>query len=188
MFIIDHAGGRIAQSVEQGTENPRVPSSILGSATIFCTHARWISTGLFLPQAAGTPIHGMRPASPMVRRKVSAQRAPSGFEIASVLCFSQPRTKGGWHGTRRTGLLGRTTVRVLGQRLDDSRIQRTERTSLRKCMPRIARRCPPASFPAKRQFFRMFQVRRSDGLLLPLDDRDVCPVLKEFQVIPARLF
>ena len=29
-------GGRIAQSVEQGTENPRVPSSILGPATIFC--------------------------------------------------------------------------------------------------------------------------------------------------------
>ena len=28
-------GGRIAQSVEQGTENPRVPSSILGPATIF---------------------------------------------------------------------------------------------------------------------------------------------------------
>ena len=27
--------GRIAQSVEQGTENPRVPSSILGPATIF---------------------------------------------------------------------------------------------------------------------------------------------------------
>jgi hypothetical protein len=27
-------GGRIAQSVEQGTENPRVPSSILGPATI----------------------------------------------------------------------------------------------------------------------------------------------------------
>lgn len=25
-------------------------------------------------------------------------------------------------------------------------------------------------------------------LSLPLDDRDVCPVLKEFQVIPARLF
>ena len=39
---------------------------------------------------------------------VSAQRAPSGFEIASVLCFSQPRTIGGWHGTGRTGLLGRT--------------------------------------------------------------------------------
>ena len=54
-------GGRIAQSVEQGTENPRVPSSILGPATIFCTHARWISTGLFLPQAAGTPIHGSKP-------------------------------------------------------------------------------------------------------------------------------
>ena len=29
------SGGRIAQSVEQGTENPRVPSSILGPATIF---------------------------------------------------------------------------------------------------------------------------------------------------------
>ena len=28
-------GGRIAQSVEQRTENPRVPSSILGPATIF---------------------------------------------------------------------------------------------------------------------------------------------------------
>ena len=27
--------GRLAQSVEQGTENPRVPSSILGPATIF---------------------------------------------------------------------------------------------------------------------------------------------------------
>ena len=29
------SGGRLAQSVEQGTENPRVPSSILGPATIF---------------------------------------------------------------------------------------------------------------------------------------------------------
>ena len=28
--------GRIAQSVEQGTENPRVPGSIPGPATIFC--------------------------------------------------------------------------------------------------------------------------------------------------------
>ena len=27
--------GSLAQSVEQGTENPRVPSSILGPATIF---------------------------------------------------------------------------------------------------------------------------------------------------------
>ena len=42
---------------------------------------------------------------------VSAQPAPSGFEIASVLCFSQPRTKGGWHGTRRTRLLGGATER-----------------------------------------------------------------------------
>ena len=75
---------------------------------------------------------------------------------------------------------------------------RPSSSHLRKQMPfalhvaaneyRIARRCPPASFPAKRQFFRMFQMRRSDGLLLPLDDRDVCSVLKEFQVIPARLF
>lgn len=33
---------------------------------------------------------------------VSAQRAPSGFEIASVLCFFQPRTTGGRHGTLQT--------------------------------------------------------------------------------------
>ena len=36
VFIKRKQGGRIAQSVEQGTENPRVPSSILGPATIFC--------------------------------------------------------------------------------------------------------------------------------------------------------
>ena len=72
------------------------------------------------------------PAPVLTSPIVSAQRAPSGFEIASVLCFSQPRTKGGWHGTRRTGLLGRTTVRVLGERFDDSGVQRVERTSLRK--------------------------------------------------------
>ena len=36
VFIIELDGGRIAQSVEQGTENPCVPSSILGPATIFC--------------------------------------------------------------------------------------------------------------------------------------------------------
>ena len=38
-------GGRIAQSVEQGTENPRVPSSILGPATIFLLYfieAQWL--------------------------------------------------------------------------------------------------------------------------------------------------
>ena len=33
-------GGRIAQSVEQGTENPRVPSSILGPATILFAFIR----------------------------------------------------------------------------------------------------------------------------------------------------
>ena len=34
--VFNSAGsGRLAQSVEQGTENPRVPSSILGPATIF---------------------------------------------------------------------------------------------------------------------------------------------------------
>ena len=65
-------------------------------------------------------------------RYVSAQPAPSGFEADSVLCFFQPRTKGERHGTRRTRLLGGATVRILGQRFDDSRIQRTERTSLRK--------------------------------------------------------
>ena len=32
--------GRLAQSVEQGTENPRVPSSILGPATIFFAQIR----------------------------------------------------------------------------------------------------------------------------------------------------
>ena len=31
--------GRVAQSVEQGTENPRVTSSILVPATIFCVYA-----------------------------------------------------------------------------------------------------------------------------------------------------
>ena len=39
MFIIELSGGRIAQSVEQGTENPCVPSSILGPATIFFVYA-----------------------------------------------------------------------------------------------------------------------------------------------------
>ena len=38
--------GRLAQSVEQGTENPRVPSSILGPATIFVStpiaESHWI--------------------------------------------------------------------------------------------------------------------------------------------------
>ena len=34
-ILYDISGGRLAQSVEQGTENPRVPSSILGPATIF---------------------------------------------------------------------------------------------------------------------------------------------------------
>ena len=33
--LVNVSGGRIAQSVEQRTENPRVPSSILGPATIF---------------------------------------------------------------------------------------------------------------------------------------------------------
>ena len=39
VFIIELTGGRIAQSVEQGTENPCVPSSILGPATIFVVYA-----------------------------------------------------------------------------------------------------------------------------------------------------
>ena len=39
VFIIGLTGGRIAQSVEQGTENPCVPSSILGPATIFVVYA-----------------------------------------------------------------------------------------------------------------------------------------------------
>ena len=34
-ILYNISGGRLAQSVEQGTENPRVPSSILGPATIF---------------------------------------------------------------------------------------------------------------------------------------------------------
>ena len=34
-ILCNISGGRLAQSVEQGTENPRVPSSILGPATIF---------------------------------------------------------------------------------------------------------------------------------------------------------
>ena len=40
--------GRIAQSVEQGTENPRVPSSILGPATIFCLSAQVILKKYYL--------------------------------------------------------------------------------------------------------------------------------------------
>ena len=39
---------------------------------------------------------------------------------------------GGRHGTRRTRLLGGATVRILGQRSDDSRIQRAEGAALRK--------------------------------------------------------
>ena len=43
-------GGRIAQSVEQGTENPRVPSSILGPATIFLSLCRTdTASGFFVP-------------------------------------------------------------------------------------------------------------------------------------------
>ena len=42
-------GGRIAQSVEQGTENPRVPSSILGPATIFLSLCRMdTASGFFV--------------------------------------------------------------------------------------------------------------------------------------------
>ena len=40
--------GRLAQSVEQGTENPRVPSSILGPATIFCLSAQVILKKYYL--------------------------------------------------------------------------------------------------------------------------------------------
>ena len=47
--------GRIAQSVEQGTENPRVPSSILGPATIFFVlmpfgHTKRLFYFLFYPK------------------------------------------------------------------------------------------------------------------------------------------
>ena len=52
------------------------------------------------------------------------------LDLRLLACYvlAQPRTKGGWQGTGRTRLLGGATVRILGQRLDDSRIQRTERT------------------------------------------------------------
>ena len=62
VFIIELTGGRIAQSVEQGTENPCVPSSILGPATIFCA---------LFPAKKGTKnmkpvkasLHALRPAA-----------------------------------------------------------------------------------------------------------------------------
>ena len=59
------------------------------------------------------------------------------LDLRQTACYvlAQPRTRGGRHGTRRTRLLGGATVRILGQRLDDSRIQRTEGTSLRKYPP-----------------------------------------------------
>ena len=43
--------GRLAQSVEQGTENPRVPSSILGPATIFLSWCRMVTrhSAFFVP-------------------------------------------------------------------------------------------------------------------------------------------
>ena len=36
-----HTYAEIAQSVEQRTENPRVPSSILGLGTIYAEVAQW---------------------------------------------------------------------------------------------------------------------------------------------------
>ena len=46
-----HMSGRLAQSVEQGTENPRVPSSILGPATIFLPWCRMVTrhSAFFVP-------------------------------------------------------------------------------------------------------------------------------------------
>ena len=48
---LNSSGGRIAQSVEQGTENPRVPSSILGPATIFLPWCRMVTrhSAFFVP-------------------------------------------------------------------------------------------------------------------------------------------
>ncbi len=41
--MVSLIGGEIAQSVEQGTENPRVPGSIPGLATIKTGYTRYIS-------------------------------------------------------------------------------------------------------------------------------------------------
>ncbi|WP_294483098.1 hypothetical protein [uncultured Victivallis sp.] len=59
------------------------------------------------------------------------------LDLSQTVWYVLPQTgiMGGRHGTRRTRLLGGATVRILGQRLDDSRIQRTEGTSLRKHPP-----------------------------------------------------
>ena len=65
--------------------------------------------------------------------------APSELhlDLRLLTCYilAQPRTTGGRHGTRRTRLLGGATVRILGQRSDDSRIQRAEGAALRKYPP-----------------------------------------------------
>ena len=63
------SGGRIAQSVEQGTENPRVPSSILGPATIFVS-TPVTPTGFFVfspknyPQKPPLAVSGKLSATP----------------------------------------------------------------------------------------------------------------------------
>ena len=56
------------------------------------------------------------------------------LDLRLLACYvlAQPRTTERRHGTRRTRLLGGATVRILGQRSDDSRIQRAEGASLRK--------------------------------------------------------
>ena len=61
--------GSLAQSVEQGTENPRVPSSILGAATIFVSTPVQV-TGFFVfspkdyPQKTPCGVSGRISATP----------------------------------------------------------------------------------------------------------------------------
>ena len=56
------------------------------------------------------------------------------LDLRQTAWYVLPQTviMGERHGTRRTRLLGGATVRILGQRSDDSRIQRAEGAALRK--------------------------------------------------------
>ena len=74
------SSGGVAQSVEQGTENPRVPSSILGPATIFVS-TPVKPTGFFVFSPTNYP----QKQPDGVSGKLSA--TPQQYKVAHLLRF-----------------------------------------------------------------------------------------------------